>query len=302
MPVILANPIVPLSSVWTHERLVNHVRTVTNELDNERIQNTHLRNHVNAAIASVCDILNTAKKPDYGVMWRATLEGIEHASGLEWIDLSTPVTVTVANAWEVGFNQNSKLSAGEIIPSAFLDRITNVTCKPSQSVGEQNNVADVLKTNCQLLSISEIATLSNGFNDQYRQSICYCPYGKDILFHIGSQITVAANVAPDGTSTFFERPFHYVIWASRRPILDNLIPENTAGSSWTAYVDIPDQYMRLVILLAQKMTIESLNKQVDNGTEQAIAAQIAQIQGLVQADVATEKAEREKQKQGFSTR
>ena len=85
-------------------------------------------------------------------------------------------------------------------------------------------------------------------------------------------------------------------------LLDNLLPEAATGSAWTEFVDVPDKHIRLLILLTQKMALESIAKQIDGGTEQTIAQLIAQSQGNVQADIQNEVAERTKQKQGFSTR
>jgi len=302
MPVILAQPIVPLSSTWTNEKLVNEIRSSTSELDNEKIQNTMIRNHLNQAIAFLVDMLNTAQRPDYGITWRCTLESTEHPTGLDWINLATPVAVTAANAWEALYADNANLSAGQMLPYAHLWGVKALTAKPSLTGGEQNSVANTWKNNCQLLTATQLGSLANGYNDQYRQSICYNVHGKDVLLYIGSQITSAANVAPAAPTTYFERPKHFIIWGYRQPLLDNLLPEPATGSSWKKYVDIPDKHIRLVTLLTQKMTLESIQKAVDNGTEQIISQQIQQIRGAVNETIQADIAEQVKQKQGFSAR
>ena len=301
MPVIQADPIVPLSGAWTHQSLVNEVRMLTSELDNERIQNISLRRHINQAISYLTDLLNTAQKPDYGITWLATLDNTNHPSGLPWINLSTPVTVTATNAWERTYMQHAFLgTATQMIPSNHIWGINNFTAKPALT--GQNNNANVWKGNCQLLSIAEIATLDTFYNDQYRQSICYRRHGRDIVMHIGSQITATANTAPNFTTTFYERPLNFVIWGHRHALLDNCLPETAATSSWLQYVDIPDRHIRLLMLLVQKMALESIQKGVDSATEQTISSLIAQIQQGVQVDLQNDIAERTKQKQGFSTR
>lgn len=300
MAVVQVTPIVPLSSSWTHERIVNEVRSLTNELDNERINNSSIRNHINAGIAFIADLLNTAQKPDYGIIWRANLESTVSPSGLDWIDLTTPLTVATSNNWERGFNQNDFVSANQMIPSSHLWGLSYVTAKAAAS--GQNNPANVFKGNCQLLSISEITTLNTGLNDQYRASICYVRHGSSILFHIGSQITAAANTAPDNTATYYERPKDFVIYGYRQPLLDNMLPESTSNSSFKKYVDVPDRHVRLLLLLAQKNVQEQLKKEVDAGLEQSIGVIIQQIQGAVQQDITQQVSERTKQKQGFSTR
>lgn len=300
MPIIQADPIVPLSGTWTHQAIVNEVRVLTSELDNERIQNVSLRHHTNQAISYLTDLLNTAQKPDYGIAWLSTLESTTHASGLNWINLSTPVAVVPANNWERSFMQHNFLAnSTQMIPSNYLWGINNLTAKPATS--GQNNPANVWKGNCQLLSISEIATLNTFYNDQYRQSICYRRHGRDIVLHIGSQITTGATV-PDFTYTYYERPLNFVIWGYRHALLDNCLPETATNSSWTQYVDVPDKHVRLLILLVQKMALESVKKGVDSGTEQIIANMISQIQQGTVAEIQNDVAERTKQKQGFSTR
>ena len=300
MPVVEARAITPLSSMWTVARLIAEIRTLTNELDNARIQDTTIRNHLNSALTNIADLLNSAEKPDYGVVWRANLEAAAHPTGLAWIDLSTPVSVVATNAWERGFNQNSFVASSNMIPSSHLWGLSYVTAKAAAS--GQNDPTKVWKGNCQSVSISEVATLDTGLNDQYRQSICYHHHGHDVLFHFGSQITSAPNMAPDNTNTYYERPKDFNIWGYRQPLLDNLEPESSATSSWKKYVDLPDKHMRLLLLFGQKMVLEQLKKEVDSGIEQQISTIIQQIQGTVQTDVQKQISDRINQKQGFSTR
>lgn len=299
MPIITIPPITPLSSTWTVKKVVSQIRIMINELDNERIQNTNIRNHMNIAIAQIADLLNTAQKPDYGVSWVGQIEATVHDSGLDWIDLSTPVAMTASNAWENIFPQNSHTASGEIIPVSHLWQINYIT----STIGQQAVNADVLRGNCTLLSLSEITQLVGGLNDQYRQSICYKPHGNMILMYFGEQITSASSASPDFDTTFYERPDKFVIWAYRQPILDNLIPESEpTTSSWDKYVDVPDRHMRLLMMIVQKACLEQLSKQVDAGLEQNIAMQIQQIQGTIAADIQMQQAERTKAKQGFTTR
>lgn len=280
MPVITVNPIVPMSSVWTVRRVVNQIRMITGEPDSEKIQNSHIRNYINTAVAYLAEVLNEAEKPDYGVTWLCTQETTKHISGLDWIDLTHPLVVSANAAYERNFSQNKHTAAGEIIPFTFLDSIDYLSCKASTVVGEQDTIANVLQRNCRKFNLEEITTLSNGFNNQYRQDIGYCPYGRDILLFFGSEITAEAAVAPDNVSTFYERPYHFVLWGKRRPLMDNLLEESDSTSSFDEYVDVADEHIRLLIMLVQKSALEHVAKQIDNSTAQAIAQEIAQIRGF----------------------
>ena len=302
MPVVVADPVVPLSSTWTVEKVVNEVRTLISEQDNQKIHNSHIRNHLNIAISDTAMRMNTAKHPDYGIVWKAELEGSGnlHPSGLDWIDLRTPVAVTVAQAYERAFEQNPNVTSGSIIPHNHIWEISRITAKKAAS--GQGSANNVIEGNVPIKPIEVVANLANDLNNQYRQSILAAPHGSGIILHIGSEITTAYGTAISPPDTQYCRPRYFILWGYRQPLLDNLLAETLTGSSWTMPVDVPNKFIRLIVLLGQKMCLEQLSKQVDSNTSNEIIALQNQVAQQYIQEQQLERQRITEQKYGFDTR
>ena len=85
-------------------------------------------------------------------------------------------------------------------------------------------------------------------------------------------------------------------------MLDNLLAENVDGSSWTMPVDVPNKFMRLIILLGQKMCLEQLSKQIDSNTSNEIIALQNQVAQSYVQELQLEAQRITEQKYGFNTR
>lgn len=81
-----------------------------------------------------------------------------------------------------------------------------------------------------------------------------------------------------------------------------MLPEDNAASSWNALVDIPDEHIRLVQLVAQKMCLEQLNKMVPDSLDSNVNQLTQALTQQLQADMQMDAAERQKVRKGFATR
>lgn len=312
MPITVIPSLTPLSTSWLTRDLVSHVRALVNELDNQRLQNQTIRANIRSATSHVAQLLATHKHPEYGITWRFNLEGgtqpptnltqatRDPITGMYWCNLRTlviptaPVAANAEAAYPEPSNVNPSINAG-VIPLNLLQKVE--TIQASKDFGTQ--AADIVwQGNLQELSIDELSALQNDYNSQWRQSICYAVHGHAIYLYFGN--TIGRSNTPSENP--YQLPQRFTLFGYRKPILDNLLPEESPNSSWTALVDIPDEHIRLVQLMAQKMCLEQLNKQVAPEVSTDIAQLTQVLTGQLNQEYQMERAEREKVRKGFNTR
>ena len=235
MPLSVLNPITPLSRTYTHQMLASEVMVLTNTNDNENIQLANVRNHINLAVSHVAELLNLASTPWYGIYMNGTLDDPAHPSGLDWIDLS-------ATSFTIG--------GSSIKASLLLSEIKRI------SFGLTQNIANAWVGNCSRMDISQLLHQSNQLNVQHNLSVFWAHHGTELLFFVGKQIKSPAH---NTASAYTLTGSTCSIFAYRSPLLDDLTPPLPNSPFVTNNVDIPDRYIRLVVLMAQKMVLEQLN-------------------------------------------
>lgn len=268
-----------LSVVWTHERLVSEIRVATNELDNERIQDSNIRNHINVCISNIAELLNLAKNPLYGISWEATPDyngvGLPPAGRppIPYIDLSIPVALEVnGQPWTTTLPNTAVFS-----PYSLLWEINRVGFV---------NQGSIILNNCQKLSQEEIMHLSTRTNLQATQHISWNQHGNMLYLWIGQEVTP---------------PSQFWIFGYRNPILDDL-KDYATSVTWRKPVDLSDRYVRLLLLMAQKMVLEQVNKQIDPALEQNIQSMTSQITSQIVQETQFAEMQRTKQEYGLKTR
>lgn len=269
MPVTSMPVSTTLSTVWTHQRLVSELRVITNELDNERVQDSNIRNHVNVCISNIAELLNMAKNPFYGITWQAAPDG---SSPMPYIDLSTKLALTVnGQTW-----QTTNPSSATFAPYQLIWDLNRLGF-----VNAGGNLA-----NAQGLSMEEVMHLNTGDNMQYTQAVAWHLHGDRIYMYVGDEIAA---------------PSLYYIFGFRNPILDDLRPTDVS-TTWGKTVDLPDRYVRLLLLMGQKMVLEQVNKAVDPAIDQAINQTTQQITASIVAEAQFAESQRTKQEYGLKTR
>ncbi len=270
MPVSAIPAFVPLSSYWTPQLIVGEARVLLNELDNERIQNSNIRSHINLCIGHIAEMLNMSQEPWYEIIWQVALESSNHFTGVPWINLETPVawTAASANTGQRTPQQTPGVTAGSIVPSNLIRKVTLMIASKS-AAQISGNVANVWRGNLTRMSANELMEQGNKqYNTQYRQSLGWCQSGSKIMIFQGSEI------AASGTEFVF--PGQLSLFGHRKPLLDNMFGEYTTGTGFTQLIDLPDQHMRLLTVMVQKMTLQQVQKQVpaemDNEVTQLMMA------------------------------
>lgn len=300
MPVTTVTPIVPCSQQWTNAEVASTVRALISELDNERIENAVIRRFINVAVSQVAELLMVASDPAYGVAWDATLEA-GTIGGLSYINLSSAVNQNApgANTGQRRYTTPVDVTANYFIPSNVLSKVFRVT---GTATVAQAAVPSVWVGNLAARDLAELTTLLANENTSYRQSMCWAHHGHNIYIYRGSEIDSVGTTNPLVSPKQYNAPLSYTIWGYRTPMLDNLLGEKATGSTWNSLIDVPDKHMRLVILLAQKQCLESMSKQLD----QPAAAELLNLtqtikDGAVQ-EIQFEKAKRERQNIGVTSR
>lgn len=155
--------------------------------------------------------------------------------------------------------------------------------------------------NLRKLSMNELVEQqTKQFNSQYRQSMCWAQSGNGIFILEGAKIDPSGN-AP-GAAYDYTRPGQLVLYGQRKPLLDNMAGEDVAGSGFRQLIDLPDQHMRLLVLMVQKNALEQLKKDVPADLDGQVTELTKQITQNLVGEVQYEQAERMKASQGFTNR
>lgn len=275
MPFTTMSTITPLSNYWTHQAIASEAMVLTNTIDNENIQLDNIRNHIKANISHLAKLLNLASSPWYGIWMSGTLENTLHNTGLEWINLS--IGIPPVN----GF-----------VPATQVMDIKRINVGMSQGIPANTNWIG----NCTKLDVSQLTQLQSYQNLQWRHSIAWAHHGSDLLFFVGSNIGTLNR--PAGTDYNISQNQQFIAIAYRRPILDDLLPPSNLGSQYYVNIDLPDEYADLLIKMTVKRILEQLKEQVPQVLDAEINQGLANINGLITAELQFEQSEREKRKYG----
>jgi hypothetical protein len=261
--------VVPLSSHWTHGKVLSLVRTLIGELDSENLQNWTLRTFINAGISEIAEMLRLANEPFYNVMWTGVLEAGQ-VSNLDWIDLGTPVAnaTPTASTGQRPFHTPPNVTASSFIPLnmlATIERLTSIRTAAQSAVTDQ-----ILVGNCKKANIADLISLAGDHNESYRQSILWCWHADRLMLYHGAEVDTTTTGALT-TGRYYKRPGAYVLWGTRLPLLDDMESPDFSDSGYNQLVDIPDRHVRLLTLMVQKQALESMRKQLDQASTQELS-------------------------------
>lgn len=282
---------VSLGRTWTYESAASRVAILTQVNDNENVQWLNIRNHINVAISTVVERLELSQQPWYRISLPAQLEPQLHMTGLYYIDLSKLIQPQPSNEQFY-------------VPIKFLSDIIRLTIPVITEAGVLQS--NFFSGNCTKKDITELNQLQSSYNTQWMSSVAWAHNGNEILIFIGDQIatglrpTPNPNVIPSYTLNEPEDKGSFIITAERQPMLDDLKPPDGLAPSLTyrTLIDIPDKYINLVIQIAQKSTLEQLEKTVPQALENQIAQQFGAYSQQVSQDLTIAQARREKQDYG----
>jgi len=175
--------------------------------------------------------------------------------------------------------------------------------------------------------LSVLTELSTARNIAYRQDICWTHSGSELLFSIGNEILTQQNSYMHGITSIEDvlaeteilentltipytlvgirndelHPYPITIVATRKQRLDDLkAPEQS--NTYKERVDLPDEYMDLLIKKVQKFVLTQLREQVPAQLEQEINQQQMQIHDQINRELQYEQAERQKVSYGYGQR
>lgn len=277
--------IVPLSNGWTHQAIISEAMVLTNTLDNEAIQLHSVRVHLNMAISYLAELLRMNTTPFYGVYMEATLETAAHPSGLEWINMGTPL--------------------GTLVPNQIVSEIKRINSHAiAPYAAPVLNAVPAYDGNWTSWDLSNLTQQNNTHNIQHRFSVAWHHHGSEILIFVGNLINTpqrdsfltSQNITPG--FSLKDTDAKIVIWSNRQPRLDDLLPTSNTASIYYQNVDVPDKYVKLLIQLVQKSLLEQQNAQVPAQLEADINQAVVAAQSSIQAELALEAADREKRKYG----
>jgi len=277
MPITSMSAITPLSRYWTHEAICSEAMVITDTLDNENVQLSNVRAHMNVGISYIAELMNLAAMPVFHIWMQGSFEPQIHATGLEYIDLTRI--------------DNTLVPPISIPPIQIIDDISRINLKPSTTTPPNTDFC----SNVTKWDISELTNQQWGLNVQQRQTIAWAQIGSDLIFYVGNDIT-SLNLARSGSAyDITSQPI--VIVGRRQPLLDDLLAENVS-LTYRTNVDLPDKYIKLLIQMVQKMILEQLNMKPAAQLEQEINQGIAMISQNLASETNFEKDAREKKKYG----
>lgn len=246
MAVTSVPAIAPLSLSWTHKRVVSQIRILTNELDNERVQDISIRHHINTALSNIVELLNLSNDPFYGESWNCALDN----------------DPSVRN----GFPSTISLSA-------YIGRLWKINELFLQYYG-----------NCAQVSLQKMHGIVTDLNTQWDKSVAWCQQGNQILVHVGKLIVdTNLDFESGGLALPSEYPItntsEFRLYVFRNPQLDDY-----TDTGLNRLIDLPDRHMRLLQLIVQKMVLEEVNKNVGIDIESAIVQLQREINNAPQTE------------------
>lgn len=284
MPITTISNITPLSKNFNHESVVSEAMILTNTIDNESVDIDNVRMHMNVSISYLVELLNAANKPFYGIWMKANLEDVLHPNGLPYIDLN-------ANN---GILYSDGTAATGIIPIQYIDKITAINI-PNQDTGTNLIVPSgnvPYKTTRQLLQ------MSNRQNVQHKFTVSHCPHGNEIYFFIGQNINNILLNQSENKYTLDDTN-DIIIHANRKPILDDLrFSVTDATGNYKNNIDLPDQYIDLLLKMIQKRILEQLRETIPQALEAQINQGLMNVAGSLQQEVQQERNDRIKTEYG----
>jgi len=273
MPITSMSTITPLSKQWTHKNIVSEAMVLTGTLDNETVQLDNIRNHLNASLSYIANLLNLAERPWYGIWMKGTIETAIHALGVDSLDLSTAIDT--------------------VIPANYLASIKRVGFMGSTKDGYVGNAAK--------WDMAVLLEQASNLNDQMRHTLAWTWNGSDILIYAGNEITSLRTPSPD-TISYTIVGQNITIAGYRKPLLDNLIaPNQQTGSpigNYESMIDLPDEHVELLLNLIMKKIYTQRRERAPESLEQDINQGVAQISGLINQEMQFEAAERDKVRYG----
>jgi hypothetical protein len=317
MPVINFTPPSPLSNMYTHQQAVSEVMVITKTTDNEKIQLSNVRNHLNISIAQVVELVGIANSPRYETSMQCSIETTLHPSGLHWINLDGALVIAGWGTFvpSQGFREIKRVSAKKIDTTYTAGVFANATAQTlwtsitpmpqfEPGVTGWNGRKEGNFTKLDISALNQLSSISDT-NVQWSQSIGWTHSGNSIYLFVGSDIATPFQGTygtdnTDDTGSPYALPFvDIIIYGIRQPMLDDLLAPNVSNT-YTNRVDLPDEYMSLCIALTQHKILEQLNADANEKAiiTQQIQSELGKIQANVTEKVQFEKIEREKMKYG----
>ena len=260
MPFTSVSVISGLSQYWTHKNIVSEAMILTGTTDNTLIQTDNVRVHLNVCLSYLAQQLKAMEDPWYGIWLNGTLEPQLHAGlGLEWIDLNDPILINVLTPW---------------IPSDWLSKITRISLM-------DDNSSSSWVGNCTPKDINSLTMLNSFKNMAYRQSVCWCHHGVELLFFVGDDIATTANAKTGRLYDISNQQISLV--GFRNPMLDNMvnptfidgtIDSNNKIQNYNSPIDLSDNYVNLLIKMIMIKIYDQLKEQRPEQLEQEITQDI----------------------------
>ena len=318
-----------ISHLYTYEETVGEVMTLTKITDNERVQLSNIRNHINIAITQVIELVGVSSIPKYGMYLKASIEPTLHHSGLHWINLELPVEKFITDN-----NGNINLQ-GLWFPARGIKKIQRISVRKSRDYSQApvetiqpDNIPinkrlatiwnGILPLGADLVNIGSGSVKSGNFtkfdlsqlqqlssvsenNVQFSDSIGWSWEGNNIYLFFGNNIATPfqGNFTGDEQSPYILPFVDISIYCYRQPLLDDLQSPSTS-QTYRQKMDIPDEYTGLVVAYAQKRVLEQLNADANSQMEvnQKIQLELQKLQSNVTEDIQFEKIQREKTSYG----
>lgn len=279
MPLLTIPPLTPLSSQWTHERMALAVRSsMADQKHAETIQTTDIRVAINIAILDTYETIQASEQSHpYAILWPFTLDPVIGTRYFQ-LDLSgfgvayAPLQVATPNGSAALLN---------VTPVTLIQSIQSIVCVHDADIDamDPDDVAALWLGAAAYATPQAFWGAAAGDSTNLDQSVIWTRSGAQILIYLGSRIQRTA--LPLGYGMRYIKPQRLLLSGTRRPLLDNLgsIFADVTTSSWTQYLDVPDEYALEVLNRAKAVLLgPAINQEDPNAGNVASQAQMGKVQ------------------------
>lgn len=315
MPIIQISSPEALSN-WSIANFISVIRTEINQLTEQELSDTDIRNYINLGISYIYMLLGDKIDEHYTMDFIAAIDTpVPYA----FIDLSLPITQTTIpiatlhkmNLYShlhprmiaaVAGNYNSNGSIRSNSPNVFQEIISkSVIVDPmpanifsiihhinTVSAGyykDQNigNIAIPLRK----LNVNEFVSkvkkdrLGNDLGNYLDNSEAgyWSMQGIKLMLYLPDKVRTQRFVEKVNNTLYYYSPneVYYDIFFTRYPMLDNLLDYDNVDSSYYRNIDLPDSHIYLLTLLVKRLCLSQLTKTINPELDNMIAQITAQI-------------------------
>lgn len=262
-------PNVVSNSSLTRREVLTMFQSILNDYGGVSIDTYAMRNWLNLGLYKAATLVRKVRPDVYRTTWEATVSTGGAFREVPWLtlDLSEPFLQAAPNLLNGEQQYSPQAGLATMVPSQHIYRIEEVgldTYNVQQAPVLQRQRWRGL---AERLDYPKFSAVANHLNDQWRQSVVWTERNNKLEVFFGSE--VFTDPWPFGQQAEWTLNSTVHLTIIRKPIIDNLLSNESAFNNLDLAIDIPEEALPLVLEYAKTIAMASLGKPADPNMAQA---------------------------------